>query len=289
MLTVTRQQPTGLASLQQFLLHRCIRIYPLYWLINTVVIVSLLFMPDMVKNLPDSPHYILMSLLLLPQEHLPLLSVGWTLVHEMYFYAVFCVLLLLPRHWHLPALVLWSVSTIVFWTLMEPVQEQPWPFLLANPLTLEFTAGCFIAALLQRWHPRHAGLLLLLGIIATGTSWQLWTTGDTEEFPLGGLRVICFLLPCALILAGLIGLEKNGRLLSRWLQKTGDASYSLYLTHIMVLSAGGKLWQLHGVFPTLADNLVWLPALLGAILLTGFSCHHWIEKPLLAVLRQQLR
>jgi peptidoglycan/LPS O-acetylase OafA/YrhL len=288
MLTITRQRQTGRASMQQFLLHRCIRIYPLYWIISLMVIISLLLMPDMAKNLPDSPHYVLLSLLLLPQEHLPLLSVGWTLVHEMYFYAVFCALLLLPKHWHLPTLALWSVSTVVFWNFLEPVQEQPWPFLLANPLTLEFTAGCFIAALLQHWQPRHAGVLLTLGVVATGISWQLWTTGNTEEFPLGGMRVICFLLPCALILTGVIGLEKNARLLSRWLQKTGDASYALYLTHILVLSAGGKLWQGHAVQASPADNLMWLTALLGAILITGFSCHHWIEKPLLRFLRQHL-
>lgn len=286
MVSVTRNLAPGMGNLWRFLSQRVIRIYPLYWLVSGLVLAALLVRPDLVRAVPDKPHYLLYSLLLLPQEDLPLLSVGWTLVHEMYFYAVFCLLLLLPARWRLVALLLWSGLTVVLWQWWQPTQAQPWPYLLANPLTLEFTAGCVMAALLQRWQPPRPGLLALAGIAGMVLGWLYWRGSHTEPFPLEGMRVVCFLLPCALVLAGVVAMEAREQLLPTRLQQIGDASYALYLTHILILSVGGKLWQRYGDANTLLDNLLWLPALLLVTMVGGIWCHRWIEKPLLQSLRR---
>jgi exopolysaccharide production protein ExoZ len=289
MMTVTRPLLPGKRSAFDFILHRCIRIYPLYWLVSALILAGILLKPDAVKNIPSSDFYLLQSFLLLPQTDLPLLSLGWTLIHEIYFYCVFGILLLLPAKTRIPALALWSALSIALWQILQPEQTQPWLYVLCNPLTLEFTTGCFIAALLQRKQAIHPLLILFAGIAATLVSWYFWASGSYREFPVGSDRVIYFLVPCALILAGSVAMDYQGISFHRWLKKTGDASYSLYLTHILIMSVGGRLWQLFRDQSSLADNMMWLSALFAVTLTGGMLCHQWIEKPLIRYLRQLVK
>jgi exopolysaccharide production protein ExoZ len=296
MMTVTRSFLPGSKSMLRFVLHRGIRIYPLYWVVcapifalllidNPPFLAALHINPEIINNMPAAPHYLLKSLLLLPQENLPPLTVSWTLIHEMYFYFMFGALLLFPAKMHVPALVLWSIFSQIFWQYLQPSQSEPWSYLLFNPLTLEFTTGCFIAVILQRWQLPRPAFFLFIGVLATLTSWILWISNNTYEFPIAGDRVTYFLLPCALILAAAVSLEQRSHIFYPWLQKMGDASYSLYLTHILFLSVGRKIWQLYGDKASLIDNLLWWPALFVVTLIGGMLCYRWIEKPLLSLLR----
>ena len=300
MMTVTRSFLPGRNSMGRFFLHRCIRIYPLYWLvsapifglilIDSIPVMSALHInPDVLKNIPTTPHYLLKSLLLIPQENLPPLTVSWTLIHEMYFYCIFGVILLFPQKLHVPMLALWSVLTLAFWQYLQPTQWQPWSYLFCNPLTLEFTSGCFIAVILQKWKTPYPAFILLIGVISVLVSWYLWTAANSYEFPVAGERVAYFLLPCALILVGAVSLEYDGRFLPAALQKIGDASYSLYLTHILFLSVGRKIWIAFTDTPSLFDNLLWWPALFIVTLAGGMLCYYVIEKPMLNQLHKLTR
>ena len=296
MMSVTRSFLPGSKSMLRFVLHRGIRIYPLYWLVsapifflllvdNSSFLTALHINPEIINGMPATPYYLLKSLLLLPQQNLPPLTVSWTLIHEMYFYCVFGVLLLFPSKLHVPVLVLWSVTSQIFWQYLHPSQSEPWSYLLFNPLTLEFTTGCFIAVILQHWSLPRPTLFLLIGLLGMLASWNLWISNNTYEFPIAGDRVAYFLLPCALILAASVSLEKKQHIFYPWLQRMGDASYSLYLTHILFLSVGRKIWQLYGDKASLIDNLLWWPALFAVTLIGGMLCYRWIEKPLLIFLR----
>lgn len=296
MMSVTRSFSPGLKSMRRFVLHRGIRIYPLYWLVSAPILAILLvdsapfltalhFNPEILKNIPATPYYLLQSMLLLPQANLPPLTVSWTLIHEMYFYCVFGIFLLFPAKLHVPALILWSVVTQVFWQQLQPTQWQPWSYLLFNPLTLEFTTGCLIAVILQRWQAPNPVFILLTGVLSALASWHLWTSANSYEFPIAGDRVLYFLLPCALILVGAVSLEYRGNIFYPALQKIGDASYSLYLTHILFLSVGRKIWQVYGDNSSMIANLLWWPALFAVTLAGGMLCYRWIEKPMLAALR----
>lgn len=297
MVAVTRSLSPGTKSAQNFILHRVIRIYPLYWIVSAPIMAILLiedvpfltalrFNSDMLKNIPATPYYLLESLLLLPQENLPPLTVSWTLIHEIYFYCVFGIFLLFPEKLHLAALILWSVISQILWQYFQPTQLQPWSYLLFNPLTLEFTTGCLIAVMLQRWQaPQRPVFILLSGILLTMSSWYLWTSANNYAFPVAGDRVLYFLLPCTLILVGAVSLELRGSIFYPLLQKIGDASYSLYLTHVLFLSFGGKIWQEYGNNSSLIINLLWWPALFAVTLAGGILCYRWIEKPMLVTLR----
>lgn len=80
---------------QRFLLDRFSRIVPLYWvatfLLMAVLVVGKAPIPDI--------RYLLASLALVPVDPLPYLGVGWTLVYEMFFYALLAAALIWrPRH-----------------------------------------------------------------------------------------------------------------------------------------------------------------------------------------------
>ncbi|MEA2116633.1 MAG: acyltransferase, partial [Thermodesulfobacteriota bacterium] len=79
MVTVSRgkfQQPRQAAT---FLYHRISRIYPMYWFYSLLVLAVFLLQPSFVNSSQFGQVNILASFLLLPQKHLPLLMVGWTL------------------------------------------------------------------------------------------------------------------------------------------------------------------------------------------------------------------
>ncbi|MTF38874.1 acyltransferase family protein [Cyanobacterium aponinum] len=75
-----------------FFIKRFFRIYPLYWLVSLLILPMFFLGLGSVKQFDGDWLYILKSFILFPQEKLPLLSPGWTLTHEVYFYIVFGLL-----------------------------------------------------------------------------------------------------------------------------------------------------------------------------------------------------
>jgi peptidoglycan/LPS O-acetylase OafA/YrhL len=184
---------------------------------------------------------------------------------------------------------MWSVTTLLTWHYFQPSQSSPWLYLICNPLTLEFTAGCFIALLFRHWQPNYPAFIALLGIATTLLSWQLWVRGNSLEFPIAGDRVTYFLIPCALLLMGVVGMESRGYVFGRLLQHLGDTSYSIYLTHMLFLSIGRRLWQAYGDQSSIFDSLLWWSGLFALTLCGGILCFHLLEKPMLSALRRLVR
>jgi len=65
-----------------------------------------------------------------------------------------------------------------------------------------------------------------------------------------------------------------------WLVHLGDASYTIYLSHVLVLSAVGRTWIRAGVSSEPWDNLLWAAMMLVAVVGYGLLGYRWIEKPL---------
>jgi len=293
MMAITRSAPTGLTAAQQFLKRRLLRIYPMYWVVSLPITYLLFFSsrdlltnlrlnPDAVRYIPDLSIYLLKSALLFPQVNLPPLTISWTLIHEVYFYCVFTLLLLLPQRTHSWLLLLWSAVTLIFWCILQPTQYQPIRYLLCNPLTLEFTTGCLLAMLLTPQRTlTNPHIFLLLGCALFTLFWLIWIAGHGYEFPIADDRVLYFLLPCALLLAGFVSMEYQGKILHPLLQTIGNASYSLYLTHIIFLSIGRKWWKLQGMEDALVNHLLFWPSLFLIALAAGILCYRYIETPLL--------
>ena len=158
MVWVAGSVPRGLVSAGDFLYARVTRIYPLWWLFAGAMVVFLLLF----RGLPwdadrldpkelDGVTHLIKSFLLWPQPEHPVLGVGWTLVHEMYFYIGFTLLILfLPQRWRLPGILTWG--GVVFIGALAGLGTsfgRNLVELVFSPVTLEFVFGAMVAYMIQ--------------------------------------------------------------------------------------------------------------------------------------------
>ena len=283
MVYVTWSAPRTLANLGDYLVRRTGRIYPLYWAVSAALLLVWLWRPDMVfaSNNPD----ILRSFLLIPQPQLPLLAVGWTLVYEMYFYIVFGGLLLLPRRALPFGLLAWAAVLCLGWAIVRPPASDAFAHHIFNPIGLEFVAGALVGWIYVRGSRRDRPWLAALALAATllllGSALRLHPDIDglatdwvarTAWF--GSAAVCAF---AAMLVSGL----RMGRA-AVWL---GDISYSLYLTHVLTLSAVGRLLGPH-LGEGMAGSAAMLALLVAATLAVARLTHAWIERPAARLLKR---
>jgi peptidoglycan/LPS O-acetylase OafA/YrhL len=103
------------------------------------------------------------------------------------------------------------------------------------------------------------------------------------------VRVALVALPAGLVVYGAIGVEvRRGRIVPSFVQRLGDASYSLYLTHVPALTLLAAV--LAGRLPTTGlVHAVTLPAVLLVVVCGALVCYVVLERPLQATARRLLR
>ena len=118
----------------RFWLERFFRVYPTYWAVSLPLLVVYLVKPGIVNASQGGQVNLLASFMLWPQTILPLLSVGWTLVHEMYFYLVFTVAVaVLPERWRAHLLVVWALLVVGLGRGLSPQIQLAWLALVLIP------------------------------------------------------------------------------------------------------------------------------------------------------------
>ena len=148
MVYITYDLNRDLRSAADFIFARATRIFPVWWFFALVALITLTLSNTVLpggKGIAAVAHgqpfipYLLKSLALIPQSAFPILNVGWTLIHEMYFYIVFALILFAPRSWWPALLLIWG-GAIVAGSLMG----LSGPFtvdmlsLVFHPMTMEF-------------------------------------------------------------------------------------------------------------------------------------------------------
>ncbi len=263
-----------------FLWRRFIRIIPLYWIFTTLKLLRYHFGPQTADQSPGSTWHVLASYLFIPAADdggapIPLLAVGWTLNFEMVFYLLFALALFLevtPVAFLVPTL---GTIAAVGW-----FDHPSWPAWtsLASPLVLEFLYGVLLAqfACKRRLPGPLAGAALFIGGFALILTLQL---------PLYAARAFTWGLPAAAIVAGAVALEESlGRKLPKFLLEIGNASYSIYLVHLFVVSIVWVAFRRFGLTgaPALAGMIV---VSLGLNIVAGEIVHRCVELPLMNLLR----
>jgi exopolysaccharide production protein ExoZ len=289
MVTVTGD---GRFSPREFLARRIVRVVPLYWLMTTLTALLAVGAPALFHTtITTWPHY-LQSLLFIPHEApgrggtSPLLSLGWTLNYEMFFYLVFalCGVVGLRTRIALISAIFLGLATF---GQLAPSGDTLVGF-YTNMIMLPFVAGTLLAyahrrGWLDRWSNRQAALVALAALAA-----GLWTFTMVPERPTT-LTVVLGLTVAAigLLASGLATEGRPPRIAP--LEALGNASYSLYLTHMFAI--GALVAIAARLLPQWNDlayvALVGLAIALSAAL--GLVVHHGIEKPLLALMRGKPR
>ncbi|WP_171956260.1 acyltransferase family protein [Stenotrophomonas maltophilia] len=282
MTTIAAGRYAKAGECERFLVKRAWRVLPMYWIFTTVVVVLMALIPSMV-NTSYAGQSVLASYLLIPHGQLPVLTVGWTLVHEVYFYAVFAGIIAFVPERIVPAVLLLWAALIAAAAWFAPAPATPAHTLVVNPLTFEFIAGAMLG-LYWRHIPAWMAWPLLAAGVATATVASATLPESGPATMAVGTRVVCFGSASLLLLAGAIRLEANGGLHTpRWLVLLGDSSYSLYLTHIFVISAAGRVWAMYSPAPGWAGHLSFVALTTLACCIVGYLVHAWLERPLLAL------
>ena len=161
MFTVTRGRFQIPKHALRFLYHRVARIYPTYWVYSVLVLIVFLLKPTWVNNSQGNQVNILSSFLLLPSQTLPLVMVGWTLIHEMYFYLVFFIIFLLISERHLVyAIFIWGICVALL--NLNAESSSPALAIISHPLTFEFLGGCILASIYYKKEIKIKNSILLV-------------------------------------------------------------------------------------------------------------------------------
>lgn len=269
---------------QPFAIKRLIRVYPLYWIVTLILLPAYFLVPSFGYGYENHLATILQSLLLIPQEHGPILTVGWSLCYEVFFYTVFGLAILLPFNISFWMLGIWLSGSILN-TVLETVFLIKSHFViqfLFSYHTLEFAFGCLAAFLVFRRFQFRAALFLIFG----GVLFLL--TGIGQSYQLFQLHpAIAYGFPSCLILIGAATLDLRQTIHpSSLLSYLGDASYSIYLTHYPCLSAALKLFLALNLFSVLGHGLTFAVLILVTL---AFGCLTYakVEKPLSIILRKK--
>lgn len=222
MVHVTRDLPTGLATAKEFLFARLTRIYPIWWVFAAIA-VGLSFAQisfsgsagmEQISGTEPPLAYLLKSFFLLPQTMLPLPGVGWTLIHEVYFYLVFTLIILTPRNWWIALLFGWGCLVAFGGMLgLSAAHASNLPELIFFPMTMEFVIGAAVGIAVQSGFARHAGIVMLAAVL--WFVFALAAHGEPTFAALSWGRVVWFGLPSALLVYAIVTLELHERLV--WL------------------------------------------------------------------------
>jgi exopolysaccharide production protein ExoZ len=252
-------------SLPVFLAKRISRIVPIYWIVTLVFVVATGGVFD---------EKLLRSLLFVATDpgSNPLVGPGWSLEYEMYFYLMFGGLVLSGVASSPSAGVVLLSFIFAFTVITGHLTGSPYFHKIGDPVILEFLGGIAIAYLTRvPWVIRYGWIYLALGLcLATASalkngSWveirSLWSVGS-----------FCIVL-------GLVSLELGGKVLlrSRPLQTLGEASYSIYLTHVplMMIAFPVPVWRWN--LPSFVDPHIGLLSLMFVAAVAGIAVHYWIE------------
>jgi peptidoglycan/LPS O-acetylase OafA/YrhL len=261
-------------------------VVPLYWVATAIYLCLKLLTGKVV-----TPEQAVQSFLFIPYAvpgsvvMRPIVGQGWTLNFEMFFYAIFALCLLLPKRAGtllllaaIPLLVAAGAALRPLVPYLDPITRVAF---WTDPIMLMFLGGMLAGywqLLARRWHALSTPLLAAAAVIAAATAGFL---GGQVHFPLSvswqlvfGAAAIAAVLLCTPV-------QGDSTRISPVLVGAGDASYSTYLSHPLVLAVLAPLW---GRLPHWLDGPVtFIPAAVIVSNMFGYIIHRAMERPLIAL------
>lgn len=299
MAETTRGLPPGWPAATRFLLQRFGRIYIGWWPFFG------LYLWGAWQSGRLRPEIDLWGSFLLWPQNLPqyLLPITWTLSFELYFYVVVAVMVAWNRRYAplvlglcgiaIAALNLWFYQRGLYLPANEGLAKTDLliPFYL-SPLTLEFIAGFLLSEWLHRRPRQCLGCWLAGAVLMLTLAYLYQTSGTLLASGMAGFFHVCeraTLLggfACCLVVCAM---ELERRQITAWafLHALGDASYSIYLAHVVCLIVvGAAFFRLQPFLH--ASAAAWSLAALALTLCTSWLNYRWVESPLNRQLKAQL-
>lgn len=211
--------------------HRLSRIYLGYWPFALLVLFVIpIHTPENLANVS------LFKTLTLTSGHLEFLAlpVAWSLSYELYFYVIFGLLFCFSNKVIKNVLMVFFAVILLRTLFIELDPFSNWAFWF-SPYLLEFFCGVMIF-LHRDFVSQRRWMIPCIALVAAGF-WFGKSTDINQD-----TRVLFFAISAASIVMLALQLETNRLLVSpRWLVSLGDSSYSLYLSHVLMITAFYKL------------------------------------------------
>ncbi|MDP9526173.1 acyltransferase family protein [Pseudomonas protegens] len=284
----------GASTVVTFLKKRIVRIYPMYFIVTAVTSAVLFAAPQLFHSMEYSNILLFKSLLFMPLlvETSPIfvIAVAWTLSYEILFYLIFAACLLLKRRNGLITIVcalsIWALTGV----LTKPI--NPVADMILSTLPIEFIAGVLLCAYYKSALPplpKKTTNLTAILIIAVAISLFGAAQYQIQGTPLGdNKRALYYITPALLIFALLFTIKLPSNLwINRTINLVGDASYSIYLTHLLTIGAIKFIAARSGAI----DNIhIYILVVTSCIICTaaGIAAHKVIEIPATKIMRSAL-
>jgi len=211
--------------------HRLSRIYLGYWPFALLALYVIpIHTPENLANVS------VFKTLTLTSGHLEFLAlpVAWSLSYELYFYVIFGLLFCFSNK------VIKRVLMVFFAVILLPtlfIDLDPWSnwAFWFSPYLLEFFCGVMIF-LYRDFISQRRWMIPCITLVAAG----FWFGTNADISP--DTRVLFFAISAASIVMLALQLETNRLFVSpNWLVGLGDSSYTLYLSHVLMITAFYKL------------------------------------------------
>lgn len=285
---LTSRNGIGTGNVIPYIRKRLIRVYPPY-VVYTIITIAISYAyfiytgTGIVTWIDINVQNVIKSISLYPISQditpPPIIPVAWTLSYEMLFYAVFAsVFFIKNRGCVFFVAIMWlfliSISKIFSLNFENNILSM---FLSLR--NIEFIMGCALAyfvGVVVNW--KVSALTLIIGIILLVISWHNTLSGFSAT-TLGNWAA--FGIPFAMIIFGATRLEsfihnKEGKVF-RFLVYIGDASYSIYLVHFIVIMICKRAILDRGM--AIGYMEFWITSAIALIF--SLAMYELIEKPLM--------
>lgn len=290
MVVIARRRGDTLRPLP-YLADRAARIYPLYWLITTALVVVWLYRPDLVFASNPNPS-IWKSYLLWPNSSDPLHALGYSLTHFMFFYIMFALITtaLKPRR-IITGLLIWAAALgaiVIAQHLMDAVPNRKTPELrvLTHPYAFSFIMGG-LAAGIPKIKPLAVAAAVIGGAAVLfslfGAQYVFDYNMKMDEWG----RVVFRALPFAVLIYG-AGSFSKAPFSSPFQRQLADMAFAIFLVHVLTFSLIGRLWAPFAS-PAPWDNIIAFAVMAVFTLGVSWAAYVLVERPACQGLRHLWR
>jgi exopolysaccharide production protein ExoZ len=287
------------SQFKSFITKRFLRIYPLYWIVLFGKILTSLAGDKSGAIFQSSPIQFIQAILLVPQSRANLdnfIGVSWTLTHEIFFYILFGLVILLKPKISRIIVVAWTVGLLLNFVNLLPIEKNLLAEFIFNVRNLEFILGCLAAYIVSKYDDDRGKFLIF-----TALSMSIVSILNTRYHEAGGVSAkiapLAYGIPFALLIIGSVRMEKSTPLkIPAFLIFLGDASYSIYLTHGFFINNITRIYLklAERYTPTLlsfhSDSILYISISTCIVVLSiGIGCLTYllVERPLMQVLRRK--
>ncbi len=277
---------TGVTPLK-FAYSRLSRIIPLYWIFTSMLLVLASIKPELLNSTTANFSNYLKSIFFIPYfkengELYPMLSVGWTLNYEIFFYACIWLSIVISRKMYV-----WITCVLMgsaYLILGKYLENQVTNAFFGNEVLFEFLFGIFTYKI-YKYQPVKSSFkfsLMAVGLL----SYCFMAIAEVYGFDVS--RTIIYGIPSVLVVYSIVQLEQTIIKLPKPMIQTfvmiGNASYATYLSHFYVVDGCKKILSAkYNIIDS--DSLTGAFIMMSIALLFGQMIYMLIDKPLTRFLK----